>query len=278
MEYKTIVVHVDASGGAQARIACAAALARDTNAHLIGTTQTGIARFAGQTAVPGVDLSGLTPLFAQLENEARQRARDFDAAAARAGVASFEHRAGDEEPATALARQGLYADLVVVGRAHADGREHPNDAAIPQTVALNAPCPVLVLPQAGTPRPAFERVMVAWNGSQEAARAVRLALPFLARAGAVDVAVFDDDEAARPPPAADARIAAFLARHDVHAGVRRHHARGDVGSALLVLASDYKADLFVLGCYGHSRLRDIMLGGVSRTVLRRACLPLLIAH
>ena len=65
---------------------------------------------------------------------------------------------------------------------------------------------------------------------------------------------------------------------DASGGAQARIARGDVRSALLVLASEYKADLLAMGCYGYSRLRDIILGGGSRTVLRRACLPLLIAH
>jgi len=279
MNYKTIVVHVDASDGAAARIAFAAALARDAGAHLIGMTQTGIYRFVAQTAVPGVDLSGLTPLFGQLREDAERRALAFDEAVRGAGVASSECRIGDEEPETALALQALYADLVVVGRAHGDEQAHPNDAALPQYVAMNAPCPVLVLPQAGTPPRGVERVLVAWNASPEASRAVRMALPFLVRARAVDVAVFDaDDHGQSGAPAADAGIGQFLARHGVHATVRHHPAQGDAGAALLALAGTWKADLLVMGCYGHSRLREIVLGGVSRTVLHRAALPVLLAH
>lgn len=284
MDYKTIVVHLDESGGDAARVACAARIATDCKAHLIGTTQTGISRFIYQTALPGVDLAGLTPLFRQMRDDAEQRGRDFDEAARLAGVASFEHRIGDDEPATALALQAIYADLIVVGHPHVDGKGVPEDATVPQYVAMNSPCPVMVLPEGPGPRndgqpPPFGRCLVAWNASPESARAVRLALPFLVRAHHVDIAIFDGEKAGqRASPTVDADVGQFLARHGIHAHVAHHQARDDVGAALLDLADERGADLLVMGCYGHSRLREIVLGGVSRTVLRRPTLPTLLAH
>jgi nucleotide-binding universal stress UspA family protein len=278
MDFKTIVVHLDASGGSAARMAFAARLAGTCQAHLVGVTQTGISRFVYETAIPGVDLSGLTPLFQQLRAEADGRAQAFDAAATAAGLASFEHVVGDEDPGTALTLQAMYADLVIVGRAPAAGGDQPLDAAIPEYVAMNAPCPVLVLPQVGTPPAAFGRVLIAWNASPEAARAVRLALPLLVRAAEVEVAVFDEADRDTASGSAADRIAGFLARHGVRTRLAHHHARGEVGAALLVLAGERKADLLVMGCYGHSRLREVMLGGVSRCVLRRVMVPTLLAH
>ncbi|KQV51922.1 hypothetical protein ASC93_04490 [Massilia sp. Root335] len=282
MEYKTILVHVDDSPEAPDLVASAVRLAQAQGAHLVGMTQTGISRVIRETTLPGVDLGDLTALLHDLRAVAEGRAANFDAMARHAGLASFEHRIDDEEPGLALALQALYADLVIVGRTRPGTPALSDVAGLPEYVAMNSPCPVLVLPHPGTHAGAhtgaFDRVMVAWNASPEAARAVRAALPLLARAKEVEVAVFDDDASSAGSPEDAAEVARFLARHGVNATVTRHHPRGEVGNALLVLAEDRKAGLLVMGCYGHSRYREILLGGVSRTVLRRPTVPVLLAH
>lgn len=276
MDYKTILVHVDDTPETPDRVTYAAQLANAQGAHLVGMTQTGISRFIRETTLPGVELGDLTPLFASLREAAGQRAAQFDALAQQAGVASFSHRIDDEEPGLALALRALYADLVIVGRTAHDAPGIAGIAGIPEYVALNSPSPVLVLPH--QPPRAPERVMVAWNASPEAARAVRLALPLLVRAKQVELAVFDEESSSVRSPEDAADMAQFLARHGVAVEICRHHPRGAVGNALLVRAEDLMIDLLVMGCYGHSRYREILLGGVSRTVLRRLSTPVLLAH
>ena len=278
MDYKTILVHIDDTSEAPDRVAFAARLAGAQGAHLVGMAQTGIARFIRETTLPGVELGDLTPLFASLREAAELRSAQFDTLVQKAGVASFAHRIDDDEPGMALAIQALYADLVIVGSTAHDAPGIAGIAGIPEYVALNSPSPVLVLPHGRSYPHGLERVMVAWNASPEAARAARLALPLLVRAKHVELAVFDDDSSsARSPEDAEA-MAQFLTRHGVAVEVCRHHPRGEVGNALLVRAEDRKIDLLVMGCYGHSRYREILLGGVSRTVLRRLSMPVLLAH
>lgn len=276
MDYKTILVHIDATPRSQARAAFAARLALDHGAHLTGLAQTGISRFVYESAVPGYDFSGLAPLFEQLRLEAAERARQFDAVVRQTGVASFDHRIGDDEPAAALAFHAMYADLAIVG-------SDPLDVGLPGYIALNAPCPLLVLPQEKTPapapgQPAFGRVLVAWNASPEAARAIRLALPFLARAQDIDVAIFTHAGGAADAGLDGIDIGTYLARHGVKADIRQRPAHGDIGDALLALAAGRQSELLVMGCYGHSRFREILLGGASRTVLSHLNLPVLLAH
>lgn len=270
MELKTLLVHVDESRSAEARIEFAAQLAVAHGAHLIGVAPTGILRFVYNT-VPNGFHGDLTPVYDQLQAAAELRAGRFDALASQAGLASFEHRVGDEEAGYALASQAMYADLVIVGQSD------PNDpatapAAIPEYVALHAPCPVLVLPCAGRFGPGFGRVLVAWNASPESACAVRQALPFLARASEVEVASFDGEAAG------GAEVALFLARHGIKVTLWEETAGGDVAAALLSRLSRCQADLLVMGCYGHTRFREILLGGVSRTILQSMTVPTLMAH
>ena len=279
MSYKTILVDINATSGAAGRTDVAARLAAEHQAHLIGVTQTGIFRFIREAEAPGVDFGAVAPVFVQLRQDADERAAQFDERARQAGVASFEHRIGDEDAGTALAIQAMYADLVIVSQRDLADRGAPVDAAVPEYVAMNAPCPVLVLPCAAQAAPVFERVLVAWNASPESARAARQALPFLKRAREVEVAIVDrEDRGQVRGPAGGDDIARFLGRHGVRTDVLHQSTQGDVAERLLTLADERGAGLLVMGCYGHSRFRELLLGGVSRTIMRRMGLPVLMAH
>jgi len=279
MDYKTILVDVNGGAAAAARIDVAARLAVACRAHLIGVTQTGILRFIREADAPGVDFGGLAPLFEQLRHDAAERAARFDERVRQAGVASFEHRIGDDDAGLALASQAIYADLAIVSQRDPADPDAPLDAAVPEYVALHGPCPVLVLPCAGHPDPAFERVLVAWNASPESARAVRQALPFLAQAKEVTVAIVEREDRGRVRgPSGGPDLARFLARHGVRADVLHSSTGGDIAERLLALAHERGAGLLVMGCYGHSRFRELLLGGVSRTVLKSMSLPVLMAH
>jgi nucleotide-binding universal stress UspA family protein len=124
-----------------------------------------------------------------------------------------------------------------------------------------------------------DRVLIAWDGGVEAARAVRDALPVLQRATRVDLVIFNLDELPdihEEAPADD--ITQFLRRHGVQPRVVEQKTEDRIGDALLALAGSLASDLLVMGCYGHSRLREIVLGGTTKSVLRSTHLPLLMAH
>jgi nucleotide-binding universal stress UspA family protein len=277
MSFKTILVSSDGTPGSTERIRFAADLAATQDAHLIGITDTGIARFLYENVAPELDLAGLGPLFAQLQDAARQRARDFDRVVRQTAATSFEFEISDTLAEPHFAEQALYADLAVLGQHDPDARGATAVTVRPEYVALTAPVAVLVVPSVGSFAADFKRILIGWNASPQAARAVRAALPLLTRAGQVDVLVCGQDFRTDTPVGGD-DIALFLARHGVPVEVRREYAGGDVSDVLLSRASDMAADLLVIGCYGHSRLREILLGGVTRTVLRRMTVPTLMAH
>jgi nucleotide-binding universal stress UspA family protein len=136
---------------------------------------------------------------------------------------------------------------------------------------------VLAVPYAYERKPVGRRILVAWNGSREAARAVGDAMPLLERAEHVQVAVFRPDAGPGELPGAD--LAAHLARHGARANVTRHEASDiDVGNLLLSTAFDAQADLIVMGAWGHSRLAELVLGGVTRTILESMTVPVLMSH
>jgi nucleotide-binding universal stress UspA family protein len=187
-----------------------------------------------------------------------------------------------------LARHARHADLTVVGRANAEvgGAE---DALLAEAAFMDSGRPALVVPPPGDGGAdgvsawslPSRRAVVAWDGSREAARAAGDAVPLLRLAGEVLVLVVDGrDAAARPGERPGAGIAAHLARHEVRAEVREvaSDGAGSVGEAILARARDEGADLVVMGGYGHSRLREMMLGGTTRHVLERTTVPVLLSH
>jgi nucleotide-binding universal stress UspA family protein len=140
--------------------------------------------------------------------------------------------------------------------------------------------PVLVVPQIGAPSTVGKTVMLCWNASRESARAAADALPFLQAAEKVVILIVDPEVSADghgQEPGAD--VAIWLARHGVKVTVQRDIAAdAQIGEIILSRAADHGADLIVMGIYGHSRLREIVLGGVSRTMLSSMTVPGLMSH
>ena len=172
----------------------------------------------------------------------------------------------------------LYADLLVLGQ---------HDASVPPsgTVAANFVESVvmasgkraLISPLAGDFGAPDRDVLIGWNAIPQAARAVTAALPGLRIARRVHVLEAVGDAA--PPHAGDLDIAQFLHLHGIVSTLHRDHAApSDAGEVLLWFASAVGADLLVMGCYGHHRTRELVLGGASRTVLGAMTQPVLMAH
>ncbi len=180
-----------------------------------------------------------------------------------------------DRPDTAIARRGRLADLIVVCR--------PDGANAVTTVTegleaalLESGRPLLVAP--ATPRKAIgTHIAIAWNGGAEASRAVAASLPFLPAAETVSIITIGE---ARAPEVDGDALAAYLVRHGIQAQVRRiESASGlSVGRQLLAAAEADNADLMVMGAYTHSRLRELVFGGVTREVLCAANLPVVMAH
>ena len=176
-----------------------------------------------------------------------------------------------------LPMQARYADLVVVGQAGPEPTATPSD--LPEHVALAAGRPVLVVPHTGAKTPG-KTVLLCWNASREAARAAADALPFLKAAQQVIVLAVNPTASADghgAEPGADA--AAWLSRHGAKVTVQRDVAPdADAGEVILSRAADHDADLIVMGIYGHSRIREMVLGGASRTLLGSMTVPVFMSH
>lgn len=278
MSYRTIVVHVDRAPNIEARVALAAALALREDAHLVGAAMTGMPR----TMLAGRSYEGsgvfMTDYVKRAEVRVAQDLAYFEEIAARLGVDSREARSSNDEEYSGLCLQARYADLVVLGQVTpADSGEANLLPDLPDYVLLNCGRPVLLVPRAGRFPTVGKRVLVAWNGSVEAAKAVTAALPLLRGAERVTLAILGGSaDVLGAEPGAD--IALYLARHGVRVEVLRRPEAADPGAAIVALAQELETDLLVMGAYGHSRFREMMLGGATRTILATAPLPVLMAH
>ena len=287
MSYKTILVHVDETSRSKERIRLAADIARIQGAHLIGLGMTGISHFIYQNARVTHTNPNLSMHLDYLRKMAEQSMAQFEPAMRELNVPSFEERLVDDDAATGFCLHGRYSDLLVIGQ---NDPEHVSPAVMsdfPEDVVLHSGRPVLILPYAGHFPVVGKRILISWDASREATRAITYALPLLQQAEIVQIAVFNPDnnsELHGEEPGAD--IALYLARHDIKVEISQHHtgldpvshSKLDVGNALLSLANDFSSDLLVMGAYGHSRFRETILGGVTRTVLETMTLPVLMSH
>jgi len=279
MSYKSIVVQLDTSERAQSRLEYALRLAKQFDAHVSGV-------FSAFTPDPRsfYVMAGSAEYF-EAHREFRRKRHDaleriFQAELLRAGVSGqwIDH---NEYASEAMPRHARYAALVIAGQ------DDPNDPEsfiadhFPETLVLSAGRPVLFIPYAGVFPTLGANVMVAWNGSREATRAVHDALPLLQRAKKTTVVTLNglkDEPRGNRIPGAD--IALVLARHGVKAEVAGLDGIDDVplGEMLLSRASQLNADLVVMGAYGHSRWHELVMGGATRSMLASMTVPVLMSH
>jgi nucleotide-binding universal stress UspA family protein len=276
MSYKTILVHCDAGKSVSHRLGVATELAQRFGARLVGlhVRQPFDAPVYFNGSLPMDDLFRIYDEGAKADEAAAAAAFEK---AIKGKHLSTEWRTASGYPENEVALQARYADLVVLGQAEPEPTATPSD--LPETVAIATGRPVLVVPHIGA-KPPGKVVLLCWNASREAARAAADSLPFLKAAEkviilAVDPATSSAGHGAEP----GADVAVWLSRHGVKVTVQRDVAAdSDVGGVILSRAADHDADLIVMGIYGHSRMREMVLGGVSRTLLRSMTVPVIMAH
>ena len=281
MGYKDLLVVVDTAADAAGRVALAAALAERFAAHLVALYPIPGAELPSRGGY--ADLAILEPVYREWRQRALDQAeearRQFEQMARRRGL-SHEWRPVAEGPEADPALHARYADLTILGQIDPDNEEIAMIRPRPERVALASGRPILVVPYAGDFTALAKRVLVGWDESREAARAVADAMPLLAAADMVSVLAVD------PQPGPDGEgdlpvvdLAVHLARHQVKAQIERTPSAGvPVGDVLLSRAADLGANLLVMGAYGHSRARELLLGGATRTILASMTIPVLMSH
>ena len=272
MTLKDLVVFVDDQPSCAERVRVAAALARRFDAHLTGVHVAGY----GPTplALDGVAVDQMIMAQEEVIRGAAEKAEAGFREAMRREALRHDWRAVRGPVAAVAAIEAHCADLAIVGQASSDS----DNWLLPEDVVLRAGRAALIVPYAGS----FARVpanpLIAWKPTREAARAVGDALPLLAAAKRATVLVVDaDTDEDGEAPGDD--VAVHLSRHGIDVTVERTLS-GEVPVADIFLsrAADLGADLLVMGCYGHSRMRELVLGGMSRDILDRMTLPVLMSH
>ncbi len=279
MSYKTVLVHVDETSRSNFRIKIAAEIAMLDGAHLIGTAVTGVSRFIYQDGNISASDPNLTIHLNFLRERAEKATTNFNKTVSELGLSSYESAIANDEAGGGIGLQARYSDLVVLGQTN---RDEPSPSVLPdfpEYIVMNAGRPVLIIPYTSDVTTVAKRPLISWDASRESTRAVTDAIPLLKRADIVQVAIFNSKaqpDAHGEQPGAD--IALFLARHGVKVEVSVHKTSTDIGNALLSLSHDLDSDMIVMGGYGHSRLREMIMGGVTRTVLESMTVPVFMSH
>jgi nucleotide-binding universal stress UspA family protein len=280
MSYKSLLVHLDNSEHTPQRLDAALHLARRFHAHLTGLYAT----FEPDSRAFYV-MAGTSDYYAAHKQRREQQRgaieRLFHAEALRANVdARFVCANG---PANSdVPRHARYADLVVMGQTNAQDPESFIDENFAETVVMAAGRPVLLFPYASAATQKIgERILIAWDGSREAARAAYDAVPFLSHAKKCTlVTVRSTQSEPTGERFAGADIALTLARHDAAVDVLEVDASKDasIGDVLLSTAHDQGCDMIVMGAYGHARWRELVMGGATRTILQSMTMPVLMSR
>ncbi len=281
MSPNTVIVHLTHIASAPRLLSVALEMARPAKGHVIGLV----------ILPPLVVLPAGTPGQADpiVIDKQRQHTRDLATAIAPVLATTLAASgctgevavvdAADETPGSVLLDRAMTADLVVVSRYPAGwSRLETSDA--PDSLALGCGRPVVVVPDQPASTPFGRRVLLAWDGGREAARALFDALPLLQSADAVHIAwIAPENDPYLAFGLQPSDVAATLGRHGIACEARAvQRPRGMAGRALLEAAAEFRADFLVMGCYGHSRLLEFVLGGVSRHVLEHATIPVLLSH
>jgi nucleotide-binding universal stress UspA family protein len=279
MAIRDILVQVDGAKSAPARYAATIEMAQFHSAHLTGLC------LAVEPPVPATILGMVPPeAIASQREMIRQQAEtamaDFRLAVERTGV----HGEGrivqvlDFDAVEVFVQHARHCDLVILGQ------QDPVDFLpvgpdFATDVVMGCGRPAIIFPFIGAPPVLGQRVLVAWDGGREAARTVNDALPILKRAHAVTVLSVNPDVTSEDKRDAGADISLHLARHGVKVTAARTIARQTpVGDVILADVADNSIDLLVMGAYGHSRLREWALGGVTRHILTHMTVPVLLSH
>jgi nucleotide-binding universal stress UspA family protein len=280
---KTITVFLDASPSGKKRAAHAVALAVRSHAHLVGvhvvfagvTLPRSMSYARGQNAIKQV-LACERRLEADAEAVAELLGVYFRALCARSGVSGEFRRIGRETTVAEATLSSLHSDLVVVG--------HPEPTGLPddmpsEKLLLASGVPLLIVPDAWQGETIGDRIVVGWNASREARRAISDAMTFLVAAHSVTVLVVDPVGNRRHGEEPGADVALHLARHGAHVVVEQLTSNGSsIAQLILGYAVRSVSDLLVVGAYSHARLPQLLLGGATRTLLAQMPVPVLISR
>ena len=270
---KSILLHVHGDDGQQGRVAAALAIAKATSGRIQCLQVTPVSSYV--IAEPFGGMFVVSSLYDALAKQNEAARKEVDVQLKGSGVPVDWVSFDGGVPQSIVSRSRL-ADVIVLSQADYTRGNGLHPIPIVADVALSARTPVLAIPVAASvPIQPNGLAMIAWNGSPEAATALRAALPMLRLASTVTIVTVDSEGSEYPAQAA----VDYLALHSVSATHRNVASNGDgIGAALVDTAKALGAAYSVMGAYGHSRFREALLGGVTRSMLAHSPVPLLLAH
>jgi nucleotide-binding universal stress UspA family protein len=274
---RSILVHLDGTAHAAVRLRIAHRLATTHEATL--NALFAVAPQVVPLSLPLGDGVPIAPLYAEVDAKHRAHAKTlYERTVAKGAPASTWHELSGEPPIQGFVERALLADLLVLGqRDPADAQGFDVPAGFVESVILDTGRPALVVPHTGQASAEPRTLLLAWKPTRESAHAVTAALPLLRRAKHVHLVC----SAANAIEAQQAlsQVEQYLGARGITTARQHFGVPGsDVGHGLLSLATEVGAELLVMGCYGHSRARELVLGGASRTVLHSMTVPVLMAH
>lgn len=269
---KSVILYVHDDKGMESRMQAALDIARANSGHIECVTCKPL------TALMMTDPFGATfmvPEAIQAVDDAAERASDLiEKRMAKEDVA-WSLIEGDGDPSEILANRGRLADLIILSFDHSNDADASMSQSLVGDVALAAPIPVLAVPGDGTPLALTGSCAVLWNGSKEAANAIRAAVPLLKQAASVHLVTITDE--AQEFAAIDA--ASYLSRHGIKAEIIAAEKKdGTVMEGLTSAIDQCDASWIVMGAYSRGPLREWLFGGVTNDILSRTRIPLFIAH
>jgi nucleotide-binding universal stress UspA family protein len=275
--FRTVLVHVDSQRDSASRTAVAIAVAKKFDATLIGMAA-GLPRLPIEIYNAALGTVAVGPEYTEMDRKDLAaefgRAEDAFNAATRTSGVETGWRSIFGPPSAAIVQGAIAADLAIVGPGDRSLLGNLSVASAGDVV-LRSGRPVLVVPE-GVSTFDAKSVVVAWKDTPEAQRAVADALPFLKGASSVVVLAIDENDESKP---GHAEAVAFLLRHGIAAKSESIPSKGaDIGEVLLSYAKQKSAGLIVAGAYGHSRVREWVLGGVTRALLNNETVPVLFSH
>jgi nucleotide-binding universal stress UspA family protein len=278
---RDIVVHIPVDQSAQPIIDCATSIGSTFDAYLegIACVYPTLNPAIGPTFDPVMAFANTAAGAMQYNtDQAESVLNQFRDSAKRVGISHAVRCISNGNHATisALTEISRLYDLSIV--AQPDQAKPSHDALLPEAVLFGSGRPMLMIPYIHVGPLKLDRALVCWDGSQPAARAVHDAMPFLRKARATDIVTVNEDSATASEVSAKV-LQTYLARHDISADIHRRTARvSDIYNDILSLATDIGTNLMVMGGYGHSRLREVILGGVTRGMFKTLTVPALISH
>ncbi|MBY0572597.1 MAG: universal stress protein [Undibacterium sp.] len=279
MTYKTVLVHIDDTPASTVRSRIAAMLAQQFDSHLVATALTGLSHYIFEASHIAMGDPNIAHHLTLLRQRAERAVTQFQLEMQGVELLSIESGISNDDANGGMGLRARYADLLIIGQTDRNQLSPSVMSDFPEYMLVHSGRPVLIIPHTGSFDQIGKKVLLAWDASRESTRALMDALPLLKRSELVHVLIVNpaqEPERHGQEPGTD--IALFLARHGVKVEVCTRDSSHEVGEIILKTAGKKSCDLIVMGAYGHSRFREMIMGGVSRTILEKMHIPVLMSH